>query len=137
MREPDQRDVQVRVRGVASTIGDESALERALLNTVSNAVANCSFEVEIGLSQTDSGASIVVSDDGPGFPAEMTGSSFPRFATGRGRRSGGTGLGLAIAAAIVAAHGGHVLAENNVGGGARVSIQLPSTSNHRGRLLDV
>lgn len=137
MREPDQREVQVRVRGAASTIGDENALERALLNTVSNAVANCDREVEIGLSQTDNGASIVVSDDGPGFPAEMTGSSFPRFATGRGRRSGGTGLGLAIAAAIVAAHGGHILAENNVGGGARVSIRLPATSNHRDRLLDV
>jgi signal transduction histidine kinase len=128
MRESDQRRVNVRVRGTASTIGDENSLERAFRNIVANAVASCHDDVEVSLSETDGEASIVIADDGPGFPAEMTGSSFPRFATGRGRRNGGTGLGLAIASAIVAAHGGELLAENRESGGARVTVRLPSAS---------
>ena len=115
-------------RGTASTIGDENSLERAFRNIVANAVASCHDDVEVSLSETDGEASIVIADDGPGFPAEMTGSSFPRFATGRGRRNGGTGLGLAIASAIVAAHGGELLAENRESGGARVTVRLPSAS---------
>ena len=125
MREPGQRDVHVRVRGSASTLGDENALERVFLNTVANAVAHCDDNVTIDLSEADGEAKIVISDDGPGFPEEMTGSSFPRFATGRGRRSGGTGLGLAIAAAIVEGHGGRLIAMNPAEGGARVVVGLP------------
>jgi len=128
MRESDQRRVNVRVRGTASTIGDENSLERAFRNIVANAVASCHDEVEVSLSETDGEASIVIADDGPGFPAEMTGSLFPRFATGRGRRAGGTGLGLAIASAIIAAHAGDLIAENRAGGGARVTVRLPSAS---------
>jgi nitrogen fixation/metabolism regulation signal transduction histidine kinase len=37
----------------------------------------------------------------------------------------GTGLGLAIVKKIVEEHGGHITIENNVSGGARVSIALP------------
>ncbi len=131
MREPGQRDIHVKVRGSASILGDENALERVFLNTVANAVANCRDDVSIDLSEDGDDAVVVICDDGPGFPEEMTGSSFPRFATGRGRRSGGTGLGLAIAAAIVEAHGGRLLAENQAGGGARVIARLPAAKGDR------
>jgi signal transduction histidine kinase len=135
MREPGQRDVEVRVRGDARAEGDEHALERVLRNTIANAVSNCNEQVSIDIASTEDGATIVVSDDGTGFPDEMTGSSFPRFATGRGRRSGGTGLGLAIAAAIVEAHNGRLVASNRPEGGAQVTIRIPieSASNRRGR----
>jgi signal transduction histidine kinase len=129
LKEPGQRDVHVRVRGSAYAWGDENALTRVFLNTVANAVAHCMNDVSVDLSERDETAIAEITDDGPGFPAEMTGSSFPRFATGRGRRSGGTGLGLAIAAAIVEAHGGHVLAENPVDGGARVILELPAADS--------
>lgn len=128
MRESHQRRVNVRVRGTAMTIGDENSLERAFRNIVANAIANCRDEVEVNLSEMDGEASIVIADDGPGFPAEMTGSSFPRFATGRSRRADGTGLGLAIASAIFAAHSGSLVAENQPGGGARVMVRLPAAS---------
>lgn len=128
MRESQQRRVNVRVRGTASTVGDENSLERAFRNIMANAVANCHDEVEVSLAEKDGESSITIADDGPGFPAEMTGSSFPRFATSRDRHRGGTGLGLAIASAIFAAHGGDLLAENHAGGGARVTVRLPSVS---------
>jgi signal transduction histidine kinase len=129
LKEPGQRDVHVRVLGSAFARGDENALTRVFLNTVANAVAHCRDDVSIDLSEQGETALAVITDDGSGFPAEMTGSSFPRFATGRGRRTGGTGLGLAIAAAIVEAHGGHVKAENLPDGGARVIVQLPAANS--------
>ena len=128
MREPDQRSVDVRVRGEAYTAGEVESLERVLVNLVANAVANCETQVDVECVQEDGAAIVTVSDDGPGFPEEMTGSSFPRFATGRGRSSSGTGLGLAIVSAIVHAHGGSLTAENGQSG-ARVVVRLPGSSN--------
>lgn len=125
MREPDQRPVEVRVRGEALALGEEISLERVLVNLVSNAVANCESRVDVECRQDGNLAIATVSDDGPGFPGEMTGTSFPRFATGRGRSSDGTGLGLAIAAAIVSGHGGSLTAANEGSGGARVTVRLP------------
>ena len=51
MREPGQRDVHVKVRGSASVVGDENALERVFLNTVANAVTNCGDDVSVDLSE--------------------------------------------------------------------------------------
>jgi signal transduction histidine kinase len=76
-------------------------------------------------------ASVVVSDRGPGFPAELAPRLFERFARGDGSRTratGGAGLGLSIARAIARVHGGDVLAGSREGGGARVEIRLPTVS---------
>jgi signal transduction histidine kinase len=127
MREPNQRDVKVCVRGSASVTGDENALERVFRNTIQNAVSHCEKMVDVTVSMRNDEATITITDDGPGFPGDITGSSFPRFAQGRGRSRSGTGLGLAIAAAIVAAHGGTITADNPSEPGARVAVRLPAT----------
>ena len=84
------------------------------------------------MAQATSGrATLEVTDTGPGFPAEFTaraGKGFRRPDPARDRTSGGAGLGLAIVRAIVDAHGGTLSIEHAVGGGARVSISLPSGS---------
>lgn len=129
LKEPGQREVHVRVGGAAFALGDETALTRVFLNTVANAVAHCAESVSITLTEEGNTAVATILDDGPGFPDEMTGSTFPRFATGRGRRTGGTGLGLAIAAAIVEAHGGDIVADNPPSGGARVTVRLPAAND--------
>ena len=66
---------------------------------------------------------VMVSDDGPGVPAderETVFDSFVHFDTG-----GRSGLGLAIAKTFVEAHGGHIWVDNGPGGGARFAFTLP------------
>ncbi len=77
---------------------------------------------------------VTVDDEGPGVPADNLESIFDRFYTRRpdGAAFGAhSGLGLAIARQIVAAHGGHVFAENRTGEdgaveGARFTVSLPA-----------
>lgn len=125
MREPDQRDVKVCVRGSAFAQGDENALERVFRNTIQNAVSHCERHVDVTLAEENGQAICTITDDGPGFPEALTGSSFPRFSHGRARSSNGSGLGLAIASAIVRAHGGTINADNRGTRGARVTVALP------------
>jgi signal transduction histidine kinase len=129
MREPDQRDVKVSVRGSASAMADANAMQRVFQNAIRNAVSYCDSEVDVVLAMKGGNAEVTIIDDGPGFPEALTGSSFPRFAHGRGRNRNGTGLGLAIASAIVAAHGGTITADNNNDSGARVQVRLPARSS--------
>lgn len=126
MRQPDQRSVHVRVHGDATTVGDEEALTRVFLNLVANAVRHCRSSVEVHLSHQDGAACALVVDDGAGFPPEMVGDSFARFASGHDRRRPGAGLGLAIASAIVKAHGGTLTTGNGEDGGGAVTVRLPA-----------
>jgi len=73
----------------------------------------------------EKGASFVelrVEDNGPGFPETMLGRLFEPYVTSKEK---GTGLGLAVVKRIVEEHGGGIVAENLVEGGACVTIRLP------------
>lgn len=67
-------------------------------------------------------AVLVISDNGPGIPAEVADKVFQPFFT---TKEEGTGLGLSIAARIVEEHGGRLALEPVAGGGARFIITLP------------
>ena len=67
-------------------------------------------------------ASVVVADNGPGFPRESIGTVFDPYVTTKPK---GTGLGLEIVKKIVEEHGGRIEADNRSAGGARVKIVLP------------
>lgn len=108
-------------------LADPLRLEQAIGNLLDNALRHGSGRVE--LVAEPSGATVVfhVRDEGQGFPPEFIATAFERFTrsdTARGR--GGTGLGLAIVAAIVEAHGGTASAANRSGGGADVTLRLPT-----------
>jgi signal transduction histidine kinase len=66
-----------------------------------------------------------VSDEGPGIPPDEAERIFEKSVRLQpGER--GLGLGLFVAMAIVIAHGGRIWAEN-IDGGARFSVTIPST----------
>jgi len=122
------RHVRVDVHGNGVVIGDELALERAMVNLLDNAVRFAAHHVSVTVGDRNGWVLVEVSDDGPGFDEAFIPHAFDRYArgpvaTGNGRS--GTGLGLAITAAVVVAHGGEVEAENAPDGGALVRLILP------------
>jgi two-component system phosphate regulon sensor histidine kinase PhoR len=67
-----------------------------------------------------------VADNGPGIPPYILPRIFERFfKSDRSRTGGGTGLGLAIAKHLVAAHGGRIWAESELGMGSTFCFALP------------
>ncbi len=95
--------------------GDVHRLHQVLANLLANARTHTPAGTEVTVSLRTAGdrAEVLVSDDGPGVPEEVTGTVFDRFVRAdtsrtRGRGTGSSGLGLAIVAAVTAAHGGTV-----------------------------
>ncbi|MFF5248625.1 ATP-binding protein [Streptosporangium sp. NPDC000095] len=86
---------------------DEPTVNRAISNLVDNAIryAPAGSRVEIDVEVGDTEATLVVTDHGPGIPADEREHVFQRFWRGR-RDVPGTGLGLPIARQIALAHGG-------------------------------
>jgi signal transduction histidine kinase len=83
--------------------------------------------VSIKAVRTSAGATVTVSDTGPGVPAKAKANLFKAFQSSN--RVGGSGLGLAIAAELVAAHGGRlILAETLSSEGATFQFDLPDDS---------
>jgi nitrogen fixation/metabolism regulation signal transduction histidine kinase len=72
---------------------------------------------------------IVVSDNGPGFAADIVDRAFLPYVTSKAK---GTGLGLAIVRKLVEEHGGTIRAGNSERRGAEVSILLPLSGAGRG-----
>jgi two-component system phosphate regulon sensor histidine kinase PhoR len=71
---------------------------------------------------------LVVSDTGPGIPAEHLPRVFERFYrvdAGRSRELGGTGLGLSIVKHMVETMRGKVAVESEVGRGSTFTVTLP------------
>src|SRR5690606_29612390 len=64
---------------------------------------------------------LTVSDNGPGFEAQVLSRVFEPYVT---TKAMGTGLGLAIVKKIVEEHGGRIDVANRREGGARISILL-------------
>jgi PAS domain S-box-containing protein len=65
---------------------------------------------------------IRVTDNGPGFAAEIVHQAFDPYVTSKPK---GTGLGLAIVRKLVEEHGGQITARNREHGGAEIVILLP------------
>ena len=74
------------------------------------------------------GLRLGVRDHGPGIAADDLERVFDAFyqGAGSGRRTFGTGMGLAITRGLVTAQGGRVWAENDPGGGARLTVTIPA-----------
>jgi two-component system OmpR family sensor kinase len=124
--------VAVRLKEAAAVTvqGDASALRRAVLNLVENAVkySPSGHTVELSLTVDADHVIIVVTDEGIGIEpgdAERIFEPFVRLDAARARDTGGSGLGLAIARSIVHAHRGTLAVQSAVGRGSRFEIRLP------------
>jgi signal transduction histidine kinase len=122
--------VPVRVDAATSCVvaGDPDALSRLLVNLLDNAVRHAASQVCVSVRGDDGWAVLVVSDDGPGIPAEDTERAFGRFSRldNARNRSGeqGAGLGLSIVRSTAEAHGGSV-SLSDAEPGLRAEVRLP------------
>jgi len=111
--------------------GDPDALSRLLVNLLDNAVRHAASQVCVSVRGDAGWAVLVVSDDGPGIPAEDAERAFGRFSRLDNARSRtgeegveGAGLGLAIVRSTAEAHGGTV-SLSDAGPGLRAVVRLP------------
>lgn len=99
--------------------GHKPLLMQAVSNLVHNAIkyAPQGGRVDVSLRDTVDAIEIVVSDNGPGIPADKRGEALQRFhRVSPGKDSGGHGLGLAIVEACARLHGGRVVLDDNAPG---------------------
>lgn len=119
-----------RVAPVAAS-GDGSALRRAVLNLVENAVKYTpgGGKVELSLDVRDGHTSLQVRDTGVGIgPGDLARifQPFVRLEPARTRDTEGAGLGLSIARSIVLSHGGNLSVESVPCAGSTFTIELPA-----------
>ena len=114
----EEKKIHVETHGTQLVIeADEQLLRQALFNLVLNAVqaVGSSGAIRIAASRNGPEATLEVSDDGPGVPAERRTEIFkPYFTT----NEKGTGLGLAVVQQIVLAHGWEIVCLGNAPRGA-------------------
>ena len=123
--------VHVDVADVTLVYADPLLFQRAVENLLRNAVRYAAAEVRISVTSSETGAVVVVRDDGPGIPEslrEKVLQPFVRLEEDRGRTTGGVGLGLAIVSRIVERHGGSLSISDSPSGGAHVAILWPSAA---------
>lgn len=109
--------------------GNRETLVSALLNLVNNALQASGTHGQVQLQAMyvleQSGIATVdllVSDNGPGIPADIQARLFEPFFTTRAQ---GTGLGLAVVQAIAQGHHGVAWFESTPGVGSRFAMRLP------------
>ncbi|MCC7494407.1 MAG: PAS domain-containing sensor histidine kinase [Fimbriimonadaceae bacterium] len=125
----EQVELRVEAPELPPITADRRRIEQVFSNLLSNAfkftpAAGC---VELVVAAAAEGATLVVSDTGPGVPARERQRIFERFRQAPGSHArGGSGLGLAIAQAVVTHHGGRIAVDDAPGGGARFSVWLPT-----------
>ena len=120
--------------GIAVT-GGLAMLTEAIENVIDNAIsfAPDGGDVTVILGRGPRGAQLTVADRGPGVAAENLPRIFDRYFSyrpnhpkvDRGRDAGNFGVGLWLVRRNIEALRGRVLAENRVGGGFQVRIELP------------
>jgi two-component system OmpR family sensor kinase len=116
-------NVEVRIEGTATVIGEPDALARCFENLLENAMLHgpAGGRIEISMKVGEGWVEVAVSDEGPGFAPGSEEAAFERFwRADEARERSGSGIGLAIVKATAERHGGAVRAE-----GSTVTVALP------------
>jgi signal transduction histidine kinase len=126
---PDHEIVLTAPDPVVASV-DALRLEQVLQNLIDNAIKfspnGSRIDVAVSLVEPEL-AEIVVTDQGSGIPSEHLPHIFERaYQGGEVHRTAGLGLGLFISRQVVELHGGRIEAVSPPGGGARLTITLPT-----------
>jgi two-component system, OmpR family, sensor histidine kinase KdpD len=111
---------------------DGGLMEQVLMNLIYNAIhytpENSIIQILATLEAEQ--CILIVSDDGPGIPADQMNLIFDKFYRLPQSKTGGSGLGLSIVKGFVEAHNGTVRVENNMEGGAKFIIEIPAETSY-------
>lgn len=121
-------NVSVRHEGDLTATVRASALRRALVNLIDNAVSH-GQAVEVLARREAQAITLMIDDDGPGIAEEHYEDAFRPFSrldATRTRNAKGVGLGLAIARDAARAHGGDISLARSPLGGLRAILRLPA-----------
>jgi len=119
--------------GRAEINGDATRLRQVLHNLLQNAQDALQGVAQPGISLSteieDGQIRLRVRDNGTGFGDTILSKVFEPYMT---TKSKGTGLGLAIVKKIVEEHGGRIMVENHLDGGACITVSLPLIEEKQG-----
>jgi len=110
---------------------DADLTHRVLMNLVENAIkwGGTLLKIRLTLELMGDDVRVVVTDQGPGIPAEFHATIFEKFRqVGPGKSRLGIGLGLAFCKLAVEAQGGKIGVESTPGQGASFWFTLPRVS---------
>ncbi len=128
-----KKNLELIVEADANAVvqADRGMLVRVFYNLVGNALKfTQQGSIAVRVTRRDDDVLCDIEDSGIGIGPEHLGRIFERFYHVDGpdhRAPSGTGLGLAIVESIVAAHGGKVWVDSEVGRGTKFSFTLPLT----------
>lgn len=125
-----ERDIRVDLRlerAAGPVVVDKIQIQQVALNLIRNALDAMADaprrELAITVRSDDARTvRISVADSGSGLDPAVRDRLFHPFVTSKAT---GMGVGLSICRTIIETHGGHIWAEDNVGGGAVFSFTLP------------
>jgi two-component system OmpR family sensor kinase len=117
------------LRAVPATVsGDPASLAILLSNLIDNALRYTprGGRIDVAVDRDNTGATLTVTDNGPGIPAEDRARVFDRFFRGDDQHEQGSGLGLSIVKRIADAHHAAIALDDVEGGGLAVRVHFPA-----------
>ncbi len=125
-----QITVKLDLRPAILVKADPGEIQQVVVNLIVNAMQAMGDTGVMALSLSEEeregqqGASLRISDTGPGIPPSKLDSVFDPFFTTK--QAEGTGLGLSISQTLVQRVGGRISARNRPEGGAEFTVWLPT-----------
>lgn len=118
---------------------DANTLKQILLNIIMNALHAMEPDggkllVETAPAESDT-ICFIITDNGPGIPAESMERIFDRYYTTK-KPGEGTGLGLFVTKNLVENMGGKITVTSRNGGGTTFTVTLPTGETARGHRTD-
>jgi signal transduction histidine kinase len=114
-------DPDARIRGFPGQV------DQVLMNLLTNAaqaMGDRGGTIRVSTQSRDGRVLLIVSDDGPGIPADVLPRIFDPFFTTKDVGEG-SGLGLSIVHGIVERHGGHIEVDSKPGQGTTFTVSFP------------
>lgn len=108
--------LELRRAGELHYVGNRQMIGRAVANLMDNALkyGGSGGVIDLGLVNRGETVEIVVSDRGPGIPAELREDALLKYRRlEEARTTEGSGLGLSMARAVARLHGGDLVLEDN------------------------